>query len=152
MPLNRSDSPLGTLCCPHTRKAGQDRAWAKLIQVALSTQGVHRTGRGQEYWLQSCVGWCHSTDGTDRSMGDPGVSTQQGLVAQTPSTTVPGQSQAGGRISRDIAYGCCLALTLANGRNACLTGAAVACGLSSGRTGAPAKRLNLSGCKTGVNH
>lgn len=89
--------------------------------------------------------------GTLAPVGDPGTLREQGLVAQTPSTTVTGQSQAGGRISRDIAYGCCLALTLANGRNACLTGAAVACGLSSGRTGAPAKHLNLSGCKTGVN-
>lgn len=47
-------------------------------------------------------------------------------------------------------------LMMASGKNGCLTGAAVAYGLSSGRTGAPAKLLNLSfrivGCKTGVNH
>lgn len=90
-------------------------------------------------------------DGATALMGDPGASTEQGLVAQTLSTTVAGQSQAGGGISRGMACGCCLALTLANGRNACLTGAAVACGLSSGRTGAPAKHLNVSGCKTGGN-
>lgn len=42
-----------------------------------------------------------------------------------------------------------------NGKSGCLTGAVVAHGLNSGRTGAPAKLLNLffgrAGCKTGVN-
>lgn len=46
-------------------------------------------------------------------------------------------------------------LMMANSKSCCLTRAAVAYGLSSGRTGAPAELLNLSfgrvGWKTGVN-
>ena len=46
-------------------------------------------------------------------------------------------------------------LMMANRKNGCLGGAAAAYGLSSGRTGVPAKLLNLSfrraGCKTGVH-
>lgn len=78
------------------------------------------------------------------------------LVVHPPGTMVPGQSKAGGGRFRGYRPWNLFSLLMANGKNGCLTGAAVAYGLSRGRTGAPAKLLNLcfgrARCKTGINH
>lgn len=78
------------------------------------------------------------------------------MVTSSWHCHIPGESEAGEGGFQGYHLWMLFSLMMASGKNGCLTGAAVAYGLSSGRTGAPAKLLNLSfrivGCKTGVNH
>lgn len=85
-------------------------------------------------------GWIFALIQTKLSPGDPGASQHnRALVVHPPGTTVLGQ-----RGFQGYHLWMFFSLMMANGRNSCLTGAAVAYGLSSGRNGAPAEILNLS--------